>query len=77
VSAEVLTMPPTAPSFDRLTVDREAFRRLCVEAGGACGALQACAATLGLQGQALATLQKVEADLRAALAAAVAASRPA
>lgn len=77
MSAEVLTMPPREPSFERITVDREAFRRLFVEAGAARGALQACVTTLGVQGPALATLQKVEAELGEAIDAVLRTVRPA
>lgn len=77
MSAEVLTMPPTAPSFDRLTVDREAFRRLCVEAGTARGALQAVITTLGPQGQALVTIRNAEAALGEAIDAVLVTVRPA
>ena len=77
MSAQVLTMPPTAPAFERLTIDREAFRRLCVDAAAARGVLQACITTLGAQGAALATIRKAEADLGAAIDAALVTARPA
>lgn len=77
MSAEVLTMPPTAPAFERLTIDREAFRRLCLEAAAARGVMQACATTLGAQGPALATIQRVDAALGAAVDAALVTARPA
>ena len=77
MSAEVLTQPPTAPAFDRLSVDRAAFRRLCIDAGAALGVLQACVTTLGPAGAARATIERTEANLRAAIDAALTTARPA
>jgi hypothetical protein len=76
MSAEVLTMPNTQP-FVRMSIDREAFRRLCIDASVATGMLQACITTLGAHGAAVEMMKKCEGDLRAAIAAALVSARPA